>query len=64
MTLTEYNTNICNFDHYSFSAVQTPGFSPPGPAKKTPAPGKTLRLRQKTCEMLDTEVLKSTTQTQ
>ena len=22
------------------SAVQTPGFSPPAPAKKTPAPGK------------------------
>ena len=39
------------------SAVQTPGFSPPAPAKKTPAPGKKLRLRQKTCEMLDTEVL-------
>ena len=35
-----------------FSAVQTPGFSPPAPApaKKTPAPGKKLRLRQKTCE--------------
>ena len=34
------------------SAVQTPGFSPPAPApaKKTPAPGKKLRLRQKTCE--------------
>ena len=60
--------------------MQTPGFSPPVPApakktpapakktpalaKKTPAPGKKLRLRQKTCEMLDTEVLKSTTQTQ
>ena len=35
-----------------YSAVQTPGFSPPAPApaKKTPAPGKKLRLRQKTCE--------------
>ena len=36
------------------SAVQTPGFSPlapaPAPAKNTPAPGKKLRLRQKTCE--------------
>ena len=39
------------------SAVQTPGFLPPAPAKKTPAPakktpapGKKLRLRQKTCE--------------
>ena len=32
------------------SAVQTLGFSPPAPAKKTPAPGKKLRLRQKTCE--------------
>ena len=34
------------------SAVQTPGFSPPAPApaKKTPAPVKKLRLRQKTCE--------------
>ena len=33
-----------------YSAVQ--GFSPPAPApaKKTPAPGKKLRLRQKTCE--------------
>ena len=32
-----------------FSAVQTPGFSPPAPApaKKTPAPGKKLRLREK-----------------
>ena len=36
----------------TYSAVQTPGFSPPAPApaKKTPAPGKKLRLRQKTCE--------------
>ena len=36
--------------HTNISAVQTPGFSPPAPAKKTPAPGKKLRLRQKTCE--------------
>ena len=37
---------------FVLSAVQTPGFSPPAPApaKKTPAPGKKLRLRQKTCE--------------
>ena len=39
---------------FLYSAVQTPGFSPPAPApapaKKTPAPGKKLRLRQKTCE--------------
>ena len=45
---------IDNLDRVSIStsAVQTPGFSPPAPApaKKTPAPGKKLRLRQKTCE--------------
>ena len=29
------------------SAVQTPVLSPPALAKKTPAPGKKLRLRQK-----------------
>ena len=29
------------------SAVQTPVLSPPAPAKKTPAPGKKLRLREK-----------------
>ena len=28
-----------------FSGVQTPGFSPPAPVEKTPAPGKKLRLR-------------------
>ena len=37
--------------------MQTPGFLPPAPApaaaKKTPAPGKKLRLRQKTCENLN-----------
>ena len=54
------------FRPLSASAVQTSGFSPPAPApaKKTLAPGKKLRFRQKTYEMLDTEVLKSTTQTQ
>ena len=52
------------FSTTAVSAVQTPDFSPPAPAKKTPAPGKKLRPRQKTCEMLDNEVLKSTTQTQ
>ena len=30
-----------------FSAVQTPGFSPPAPVEKTPVPGKKLRLREK-----------------
>ena len=45
-------TNIRWFESAGHSAVQTPGFSPPAPApaKKTPAPGKKLRLRQKTCE--------------
>ena len=37
---------------HASSAVQTLGLSPPAPApaKNTPAPGKKLRLRQKTCE--------------
>ena len=30
------NSVICG------SAVQTPGFSPPGPAKKTPAPAENM----------------------
>ena len=46
--------NMCihELNEFPISAVQTPGFSPPAPApaKKTPAPGKKLRLRQKTCE--------------
>ena len=48
----------------SASAVQTPVFHLRLRQKKSPASGKKLRIRQKTCEMLDTEVLKSTTQTQ
>ena len=38
-----------SYPAHSLSAVQTPVFSPPAPApvKKTPAPGKKLRLQQK-----------------
>ena len=49
------------------SAVQTPGQTRQkntGSGKRTLATGKELQLRQKTCEMLDTEVFKSTTQMQ
>ena len=46
----EMNSKIGRQRFANLSAVQTPGFSPPAPAKKTPAPGKKLRLQQKTCE--------------
>ena len=35
------------FSIHKIRAVQTPVFSPPAQAKKTPAPAKKLRLRQK-----------------
>ena len=36
-----FNKTICKCSYYN-SAVQTPGFSPPAPAKKTPAPAENM----------------------